>query len=84
MKKISDIRTDYTKLSIDEFGLKANPLDQFIEWFDHAVSTNISEVNAMVLSTVSTKGIPRRSKPNFLTEPSSHKFLAASSSKQID
>ena len=58
MKKISDIRTDYTKLSIDEFGLKANPLDQFIEWFDHAVSTNISEVNAMVLSTVSTKGIP--------------------------
>jgi len=58
MKNIADIRTDYTKYSIDEFGLKPNPLDQFKVWFNHAVKTNVSEVNAMVLSTVSSQGIP--------------------------
>ena len=58
MKNIANIRTDYTKFSIDEFGLKSNALDQFKEWFNHAVKLNVSEVNAMVLSTVSPKGIP--------------------------
>jgi len=58
MKNIADIRTDYTKFSIDEFGLKDNPLDQFNDWFNHALKTQVSEVNAMVLSTVSPKGIP--------------------------
>jgi pyridoxamine 5'-phosphate oxidase len=58
MKNIADIRTDYTKFSIDELGLKANALDQFRAWFTHAVNTNVSEVNAMVLSTVSKHGVP--------------------------
>jgi len=58
MKNIADIRTDYTKFSIDEFGLKDNPLDQFNDWFNHALKMQVSEVNAMVLSTVSPKGIP--------------------------
>ena len=58
MKNIADIRTDYTKYSIDEFGLKPNALDQFIEWFNHAVKSNVNEANAMVLSTVSVRGIP--------------------------
>lgn len=58
MKNIADIRTDYTKYSIDEFGLKSNALDQFIEWFNHAVKSNVNEANAMVLSTVSVRGIP--------------------------
>ena len=58
MKNLADIRTDYTKFSIDELGLKSNALDQFKNWFNHAVKSNVSEVNAMVLSTVSQKGIP--------------------------
>ena len=58
MKNIADIRTDYTKFSIDEFGLKDNPLDQFNDWFNHALKMQVSEVNAMVLSTVSPIGIP--------------------------
>lgn len=58
MKKISEIRTDYTKFSINEFGLKANALDQFKDWFNYAVKSNVTEVNAMVLSTVSGIGIP--------------------------
>ena len=58
MKNFADIRTDYTKFSIDEFGLKASALDQFKAWFTHAVNTNVSEVNAMILSTVSKHGVP--------------------------
>tara|TARA_B110000467_G_C18209950_1_gene416801 strand:- start:2 stop:640 length:639 start_codon:yes stop_codon:yes gene_type:complete len=58
MKNIAAIRTDYTKFSIDELGLKASALDQFIAWFTHAVNINVSEVNAMVLSTVSENGVP--------------------------
>lgn len=57
-KNISDIRTDYTKFSIDELGLKSNPFQQFKLWFDHAVNSRVSEVNAMVLSTVSKNGEP--------------------------
>jgi len=56
--KISDIRTDYTKYSIDEFGLCSNPVQQFEEWFNVAQSSKVNEVNAMVLSTVSENGIP--------------------------
>jgi pyridoxamine 5'-phosphate oxidase len=55
---ISDIRTDYTKFSIDELGLSPNPIQQFDKWFNHAQISKVNEVNAMVLSTVSEKGIP--------------------------
>ncbi len=58
MKDIANIRTDYTKFSIDEFGLRDNPMDQFKDWFNRALENDVSEVNAMVLSTVSERGIP--------------------------
>ena len=38
--------------------LKSNPIDQFNIWFNNALSLDIMEVNAMVLSTVSKDGIP--------------------------
>lgn len=56
--KIADLRTDYTKYSIDEFGLKPDPIHQFEAWFNKAQNSNVNEVNAMVLSTVSPIGIP--------------------------
>ena len=58
VKDISDIRTDYTKYSIDDLGLNANPIQQFKNWFHHAQISKVTEVNAMVLSTVSNKGVP--------------------------
>jgi pyridoxamine 5'-phosphate oxidase len=58
MKKISDLRIDYTKFSLDEFGLKAEPIDQFNEWFKQALHLKVPEANAMVLSTVSSLGVP--------------------------
>ena len=38
--------------------LKHNPIDQFNIWFNNALSLDVLEVNAMVLSTVSKEGIP--------------------------
>lgn len=58
VKDISDIRTDYTKYSIDDLGLNANPIQQFETWFHHAQISKVTEVSAMVLSTVSNKGVP--------------------------
>jgi len=57
-KNIAGIRTDYKKYSIDELDLKPNPIHQFQIWFDRAVSYKVTEVNAMVLSTVSVEGLP--------------------------
>lgn len=58
MKKIEDLRIDYTKFSIDEFGLLSDPIDQFNNWFKNALNSKVSEANAMVLSTVSSQNIP--------------------------
>ena len=58
MKKIEDLRIDYTKFSMDEFDLLSNPIDQFNNWFKNALNSKVSEANAMVLSTVSSQSIP--------------------------
>lgn len=57
-KNIAGIRTDYTKNSISEMSLHPNPVQQFKIWFDLALNAKVTEVNAMVLSTVSSEGVP--------------------------
>ena len=56
--KIADIRKDYKRASMSFKDLKSNPIDQFNVWFNNALSLDVMEVNAMVLSTVSKDGIP--------------------------
>ena len=56
--KIADIRKDYTRTRMSFEDLKSNPIDQFNIWFNNALSIDVMEVNAMVLSTVSEDGIP--------------------------
>jgi pyridoxamine 5'-phosphate oxidase len=50
---IAKIRHDYHLKGLFEQDLDPDPLKQFRLWFDEAVSSDISEVNAMLLSTVS-------------------------------
>ena len=50
--KIADIRKDYKRGSMSLEDLKHNPIDQFNIWFNNALSLDVMEVNAMVLSTV--------------------------------
>lgn len=58
MKNIADIRKDYRLKSFDEKDAQKNPFDQFDIWWQDAVSSNIDEVNAMTLCTVSADGKP--------------------------
>jgi pyridoxamine 5'-phosphate oxidase len=50
---IADIRKDYTLKSLSEEDVANNPFDQFTIWWNEAIGSNIDEVNAMTLATVS-------------------------------
>jgi len=49
--KIANIRSDYTLNGLHESELDINPLNQFSKWFDEALKSEITEPNAMLLST---------------------------------
>jgi len=55
---ISSIRKDYQLKSLSEKDVKADPFAQFAQWWDEAVASEIDEVNAMTLSTVTFEGRP--------------------------
>jgi len=57
-RNISDIRRDYQLASLDEASSTEHPMDQFTQWWDAAIESNIDEVNAFVLSTVKPNGSP--------------------------
>ncbi len=51
-QSIADIRKEYTALSLKASEVDANPVDQFLSWFDMALNAEIMEPNAMTLSTI--------------------------------
>jgi len=55
---IADIRKDYQLKSLSEFEVNDNPFSQFSSWWDEAVQSEIIEVNAMTLSTITKEGRP--------------------------
>ena len=57
-KEIAAIREDYVKSSLSESDVLKNPIEQFQKWFDEAMSSQIMEPTAMVVSTVSELGYP--------------------------
>jgi pyridoxamine 5'-phosphate oxidase len=57
-QSIADIRKDYQMHELDEKEVSANPFDQFTKWWDDAVNSEITEVNAMTLATSTPDGIP--------------------------
>ncbi len=56
-QNIADIRINYSKKSLDEKNAEKNAFDMFQRWWDEAIESDISEVNAMTLATVN-KDIP--------------------------
>ncbi|MDX1907378.1 MAG: pyridoxamine 5'-phosphate oxidase [Bacteroidia bacterium] len=50
--EIADLRKSYTLSSLDESAAAADPLVQFENWFQQAVSAHVLEPNAMSLATV--------------------------------
>lgn len=55
---IANIRKDYKLKSLLEEDVKSNPIDQFAEWWNEAVTSQIEEVNAMTLATATPDGVP--------------------------
>jgi pyridoxamine 5'-phosphate oxidase len=51
--KLANIRLDYRLKGLHESELDANPLNQFKLWFDEVIQSELSEPNAMLLSTAS-------------------------------
>lgn len=56
--QIAALRKNYQLMGLDENKIKNNPLDQFTIWFDEAIDAEVTEPNAMILSTISKDGFP--------------------------
>ena len=50
--KIADLRKSYEKAELSEEASHANPLDQFSQWFQEALNSELPEPNAMTVATV--------------------------------
>ncbi len=56
--KIQDLRKSYVLGELNEANASDDPLAQFTQWFNEALSSDILEPNAMTLATVSAQGQP--------------------------
>lgn len=57
-KDIAAIREDYTLSSLTEQEVLSDPLQQFGKWFEESLLSQVTEPNAMVLSTINEAGFP--------------------------
>jgi pyridoxamine 5'-phosphate oxidase len=51
---LADLRKSYERAELSEEASHADPLEQFGQWLDEAISAQIPEPNAMTLATVSS------------------------------
>lgn len=57
-KKIADIRKEYAQHTLDISDVAKNPVNQFTQWFDQALKSDVTEPNAMHLATLDKEGNP--------------------------
>jgi len=55
---ITNLRKDYCQAGLNREDLSHSPFDQFNKWFEQAQAAQVSEPNAMSISTVSADGTP--------------------------
>lgn len=55
---LSDFRREYSNRGLHRDDLKADPVEQFADWFAQATELQVPEPNAMVLATVDERGMP--------------------------
>lgn len=55
---IAALREDYRAKTLELTDVHANPIQQFNEWFQEALDSQIKEANAMTIATVDTQGKP--------------------------
>jgi len=52
------MRKEYSEKGLRKTALKADPIQQFQQWFDEAVNSNIEEPNAFTLGTIRQDNFP--------------------------
>ncbi|NRA48154.1 MAG: pyridoxamine 5'-phosphate oxidase [Phaeodactylibacter sp.] len=57
-QKIEQLRKDYAASTLEIEKINRNPVSQFEQWFEEALSAEVPEPNAMVLSTATPEGVP--------------------------
>ncbi|MFZ4261311.1 pyridoxamine 5'-phosphate oxidase [Sphingobacterium sp. HJSM2_6] len=57
-KEIASIRQDYALSSLSESDVLPDPIHQFSKWFQEAMTSEVTEPTAMVLSTCDQQGRP--------------------------
>lgn len=50
-KKLNNLRKNYKMSSLSRSDLRSDPIDQFKQWFEQAINSEVIEANAMVLGT---------------------------------
>ena len=55
---IAAIRKNYSKKTLSEMEIHSDPIQQFDQWWQEAIASEIDEVNAMTLATASADGLP--------------------------
>lgn len=58
MKKIADIRKEYTLKTLNEANVSSSPFEQFTIWIDEAIKSKTAEPTAVVLATATFDGKP--------------------------
>lgn len=57
-QNIADIRINYSRKSLSETEVATEPIAQFNAWWQEAIHSELSEVNAMTLATANADGLP--------------------------
>ena len=55
---IADLRKDYRLKTLNEGDVAPDAIEQFTRWWNEAVKSNIDEVNAMTLATITPDDMP--------------------------
>lgn len=58
MQTLSELRTEYSKASLDVSTILTDPIEQFQKWFGEALDAKVMEPNAMNLSTINDSNRP--------------------------
>lgn len=58
MTTLADLRREYASRALNENDAHADPIQQFMLWFDDALRSQLLDVNAMTLATASRSGEP--------------------------
>jgi pyridoxamine 5'-phosphate oxidase len=58
MTSLADLRREYASRALTESDAQDDPIQQFSLWFGEALKSELLDVNAMTLATVSPAGVP--------------------------